>query len=142
MASPIEAVKMPVCRPKRPALTVRKTSSTSSYGRRLTTGPNTSSHTTFMAGLASAITVGSTAAPWRLPPASTRAPPALASAIQPSTRWAARSSISVGRRIERIAEFALVHLVHYQLDEFVVDAAVDIHRLHRDAALAGKSHGF
>ena len=61
-------------------------------GSRTSTGPKTSSHTTFASDGASTSTVGGYVAPSRVPPTRTSAPAATASSTQDSTRRAAASS--------------------------------------------------
>jgi hypothetical protein len=47
----------------------------------------------------------------------------------------------IGYGIKRISQLQLFYFGDDGIDEAIVNAAVDIHSLHRDAALSGKSHG-
>src|ERR1700730_8518621 len=111
IAVSIDLVKMPVCRPNRLSLTERKTWSMSSYGKRLTTGPNTSSHTTFMVGLTPASTVGSVCGARGVHPAALAAGEDFCAAarrvIDPGLHALRRALVDqradIGRRVHRIA---------------------------------------
>ncbi len=109
----------------------------------LTTGPNTSSQTTFMLGFDSrqhgrlecgAVTLAAGYHP------RTRRCGFLHPAFDPPRRGLVDERTDVGGGIERIAELQLAHLRLDQAQEGLAYALVNVDALHRNAALPGEAH--
>src|SRR4029077_15254460 len=88
-------VQTPAARPKLVSLPVSTTSSSELNGIAHTTGPKISSRTTFMSGVVSVSTGGSTKYP-RSPP---RPPPAAAPAPTPAPGGSPRARLEAGRHV-------------------------------------------